>query len=118
MAETRASASRRSRCADVALRRGQKLHSQSRPSLESETRARGPLSDLTEAVTSSADEGGAEVRKLVLDLPDRYRELVMLVHWDGFSIAEAAQMLGLGQSTARTRYARARDRLRAQVELL
>lgn len=76
----------------------------------------GPLSELTEAVMTSADEGGAEVRKLVLDLPDKYRELVMLVHWDGFSIAEAAHMLGLGQSTARTRYARARDRLRAQID--
>ncbi len=74
------------------------------------------LSELTEAVTSSVDEGGADVRKLVLDLPDGYRELVMLVHWDGFSIVEAARMLGLGESTARTRYARARDRLRAQLE--
>ena len=36
----------------------------------------------------------------------------MLIHWDGFSVAEAAEILGLNASTARGRYAAAREQLR------
>jgi RNA polymerase sigma factor (sigma-70 family) len=35
-------------------------------------------------------------------------ELVRLVHWDGFSISEAAQIIGVPASTARSRYQRAK----------
>ena len=34
------------------------------------------------------------------------------MHWDGFSIAEAAEVLGINQSTARSRYAAARTTLK------
>ncbi|MHA6668780.1 RNA polymerase sigma factor [Homoserinimonas sp. A447] len=62
--------------------------------------------------------GGAEadllehVRGLIADLDPRERDLVSLVHWEGFSIIEAAKILQLNPSTARTRYSRARARLR------
>jgi RNA polymerase sigma-70 factor, ECF subfamily len=36
----------------------------------------------------------------------------MLIHWDGFTIVEAAELLGLNASTARSRYAAARQILR------
>ena len=36
----------------------------------------------------------------------------MLIHWDGFTIVEAAEILGLNPSTARSRYAAARELLR------
>lgn len=52
------------------------------------------------------------VRDAVLHLRDAHRELVMLIHWDGFSVVEAAEILGLNQSTARGRYAAARAALR------
>ena len=52
------------------------------------------------------------VRDAVLRLGDGHRELVMLIHWDGFTVAEAAEILGLNASTARGRYAAARDQLR------
>lgn len=52
------------------------------------------------------------VRDAVLRLQESQRELVMLIHWDGFSIAEAAQLLELNPSTARGRYAAARSSLR------
>ncbi|MCU1580603.1 MAG: sigma-70 family polymerase sigma factor [Rhodoglobus sp.] len=71
-----------------------------------------PLDSLTEHIVANDDESAAEVRSVVLALPARYRELVMLIHWDGFSIAAAGEVLGLSSSTARTRYARARERLR------
>lgn len=35
------------------------------------------------------------VRDAVLRLADARRELVMLIHWDGFTVVEAAEQLGL-----------------------
>jgi RNA polymerase sigma-70 factor (ECF subfamily) len=52
------------------------------------------------------------VRDAVLRLADAQRELVMLIHWDGFTIVEAAELLELNPSTARGRYAAARQTLR------
>lgn len=55
---------------------------------------------------------GLVVRDAVQRLRDEHRELVLLVHWDGFSLAEAAELLGLNHSTARGRYAAACATLR------
>ncbi len=52
------------------------------------------------------------VRDAVLRLHEAHRELVMLIHWDGLTVAQAAELLGLNASTARTRYAAARAALR------
>lgn len=57
----------------------------------------------------------AAVRDAVRRLPDQQRELVMLVHWDGFTLAEAAIVLGVNASTARSRYAAARAALRVAL---
>jgi RNA polymerase sigma-70 factor (ECF subfamily) len=65
--------------------------------------------------TRPADPDAAEVsavRDAVLRLHTAHRELVMLIHWDGFTILEAAELLGLNASTARSRYAAARVILR------
>ncbi|MFS0731890.1 sigma-70 family RNA polymerase sigma factor [Microbacterium sp. 1P10UB] len=48
-------------------------------------------------------------------LPKVDRELVMLVHWDDFTVTEAAQLLGVNASTARTRYSRARQWLAVEL---
>lgn len=56
------------------------------------------------------------VRDAVGRLPGPARELVMLVHWDGFTLAQAAQLLGISPSTARGRYGKARAELRAALE--
>lgn len=52
------------------------------------------------------------VRDAVARLPEAHRELVTLVHWEGFAVLEAAQILGLNPSTARSRYSSARASLR------
>lgn len=54
----------------------------------------------------------AEVRDAVTRLPEAQRELVMLIHWDGLTIVEAAGVLGIKASTARSRYSTAREQLR------
>lgn len=69
-----------------------------------------------EAASSPGDPAdAAAVRGAVRRLPQAQRELVMLVHWDGLSIAEAAEVLGLNPSTARGRYAEGRARLRGAL---
>jgi RNA polymerase sigma-70 factor (ECF subfamily) len=67
-----------------------------------------------DAVSPAADEG-AEVRDAIARLdPDR-AELVRLVHWDRLSLVEAAELLGIPPSTARSRYAKAKEELRAAL---
>ena len=56
------------------------------------------------------------VRELVAALPETDREIFALVVWDGFSLSEVAQMLGMQAGTVRSRCSQARARLRAQVE--
>jgi len=54
----------------------------------------------------------SEVRDAVMHLHRAQQELVMLIHWDGFGIADAAEILGLNPSTARNHYATARKALK------
>jgi len=61
------------------------------------------------------DAAQAAVRDAIGALPGELAELVRLHHWEGFSLAEAATILGVPASTARTRYAAARRRLRAAL---
>ncbi|WP_243057720.1 RNA polymerase sigma factor [Nocardioides sp. SR21] len=72
-----------------------------------------------EIATTRPDPDPADrhaVRDAVLRLHDAQRELVMLIHWDGFTIVEAAELLGLNPSTARGRYAAARETLKRALE--
>jgi RNA polymerase sigma factor (sigma-70 family) len=54
----------------------------------------------------------APVREALEKLPGRDQELVRLIIWDGFGVAEAGALLGLKPATARTRYARAKFQLK------
>ena len=66
------------------------------------------------AVASPADEGD-EVRDAMERLKPDLAEIVQLVHWDGFTLAETADIVGIPAATARSRYARAKDQLRASL---
>lgn len=65
---------------------------------------------------SERDLARRAVRDAVRSLPHRDRELLMLVHWDGFSLQEAALHLGIRASTASTRHARAKAALRSVLD--
>ncbi|HWL01113.1 MAG TPA: sigma-70 family RNA polymerase sigma factor [Microbacteriaceae bacterium] len=52
------------------------------------------------------------VRHAVRTLPPELAELIRLVHWDGFTVAEAAELLDIPASTARSQHARAKHLLR------
>lgn len=48
-------------------------------------------------------------------LHEKDRELLLLVAWEGFGVAEAGALLGLRAESARKRYSRVRARLRAEL---
>jgi RNA polymerase sigma-70 factor (ECF subfamily) len=66
------------------------------------------------AEAAPSDEG-SEVRDAIARLDADLGELVRLVHWERMSIVQAAELLGIPDSTARTRYARAKEELRAAL---
>ena len=70
---------------------------------------------LAEAPTTPDAQEAVAVRDAVLRLDDAHRELVTLVHWEGFTLVDAAEILGLNPSTARSRYAAARSTLRQSL---
>lgn len=58
------------------------------------------------------DDTTESVLEAISELPQNQAELIKLVLWDGFTIVEAASIVGVRESTARGRYQRARLRLR------
>ncbi|CAD5994521.1 RNA polymerase sigma factor [Agreia sp. COWG] len=71
--------------------------------------------DNSAAIVAEAGLRAENVRRAVGTLDERSRELIRLVHWDGFSIAEAARLMAMNESTARTRYGRALRRIEGQL---
>ncbi|MGO2863480.1 MAG: RNA polymerase sigma factor [Brevibacterium sp.] len=78
-------------------------------------RLRGALAS-TRVHGHPADHG-LEVRDAIARLSGEQAELVRLVHWEGFSVADAGAILGIPASTARTRYQRARADLKEALSL-
>lgn len=83
--------------------------------LRDHLRARGQRDNAADTVAGAALRAET-LRRAVTLLDERSRELVMLVHWDGFSIADTARLLSINESTARTRHARALRRLQLHLE--
>lgn len=79
--------------------RGQRRHRDNAARLRDEIRAHSSAPPLD------------EVREAIARLPVNQAELVRLIHWDGFSVVDAARALEISESTARGRYQRARIKL-------
>ncbi len=69
----------------------------------------GPLDDLTRAETIET------VRRAILSLPERYREVVVLCELQEMSYGETAEILGCALGTVRSRLHRARALLLAKL---
>ena len=65
--------------------------------------------------TAPPADAGSEIRDAIDRLDDDLAELIRLIHWDGFSIVDAAVLLGIPSSTARGRYQRAKEALRESL---
>ncbi len=64
-----------------------------------------------------ADDPGEfdHVRRAIASLDEVDREIIRLVYWDGFNLAEAARILQMNPATVRSRHARASARLRERL---
>lgn len=62
------------------------------------------------------DELAIEMREAIAALPPEDAELVRLVSWDGLRSHEAAKILGINPSIARSRLSKAKQTLRAALE--
>ena len=58
---------------------------------------------------------GAEVRDAIDRLPPESADLIRLVHWEGMTLAQAADVVAISASTAQRRYLSAKAALRAAL---
>jgi len=56
------------------------------------------------------------IKEAVLSLPAKYRDVVMCVYFNDMSIAETAKVLNIAEGTAKSRLARARQKLKDVLE--
>ena len=56
------------------------------------------------------------IKESVLSLPAKYRDVVLCVYFNDMSIAEAAKTLNIAEGTAKSRLARARQKLKDVLE--
>ncbi|WJM15526.1 RNA polymerase sigma factor [Microbacterium arborescens] len=95
------------------LRRHRRHHSRTEQALHS-VHVQDLLTDIRQsdpAQIGETNERDNQVWAALQELRPTERELVMLVHWDNLTLADAATLLSINPSTARTRYARAKQRL-------
>jgi RNA polymerase sigma-70 factor, ECF subfamily len=65
---------------------------------------------------AAAESGDRTLAAALAQLRERDRELLLLVAWEGLSLAEAAAVLGCSAVACRVRFHRARKRLAALLE--
>lgn len=61
---------------------------------------------------SPSSDAGVEVRDAIERLDPKLAEIVRLVHWEGLTVAQAAEVIQVPASTARNHYQRAKNELR------
>ncbi len=62
------------------------------------------------------DEQEGELWQLVTELPAKFRNLVILYYYEGFSVKEIARMEELSEGTVKSRLCRAREKLKRLLE--
>lgn len=83
-----------------------------------------PMMDYKEEALSCDDvydkveqsDRNEEIRSVVMSLPDKYREIVICVYYNGMSVSEAADVLHIAEGTAKSRLKRARDKMKTVLE--
>ena len=80
--------------------------------LRSPWRKRGePLEDYEDTLMFQQPQD-RELYAAIMDLDGKYRAVIVLYYYEGYSIRETARLLGVPPATAGTRLARAREQLR------
>jgi len=61
-------------------------------------------------------EDGKMIRNVIMELPDIYKEVVILVYYQEMTISEVASVLKVAEGTIKSRLARAKEKLRIYLE--
>lgn len=56
------------------------------------------------------------VRDAVIQLPQKYKDVLLCVYFQDMSVAETAKLLGIAEGTAKSRLSRAKDKLKLSLE--
>lgn len=74
-----------------------------------------PLLESVPDVSCIQEQDKREVAAAVFALPLKYRNVIYLYYYEGYSTAELAKMLGSKEATVRTRLKRGRELLKTQL---
>lgn len=82
---------------------------------------RNRLADRVRTVLATTDpapaaDAGFDVRDAINALDSRHAEIVRLVHWEGFTLAQVADILDQPASTVRNHYQQAKQHLREALQ--
>lgn len=83
-----------------------------------------PISEYEENTLSSTEDFAAVekaeeskmIRDLIMDLPEKYKDVVLLVYYQEMTISEVASVLRIPEGTAKSRLSRAKDKLKICLE--
>ncbi len=64
---------------------------------------------------AALDDSSAEVMEVVLRLPEKYRNVIYLFYYEGYSAVEIAGILGRKENTVYTWLSRAKEILREKL---
>ncbi len=56
------------------------------------------------------------IRKVVMELPDKYKDIVLCVYFQDMTISEAATLLNIAEGTAKSRLFRAKEKMKICLE--
>lgn len=88
-------------CHDALRKRSYRLHNS--------------LDEVTELV-GTEDAMPGEVFAILQKLPDKYKDVIILHHLEGYSVEEVAKLLGLSASATKMRLKRGREVLKKELE--
>ena len=75
-----------------------------------------PIDELLDLPAAASDRQDSPVRTAVLNLPGKYREVILLYYDQEMKLKEIAQLLHLPQNTVSTRLRRARKQLQQALK--
>lgn len=83
-----------------------------------------PISEYEENTLSSTEdftaiekaEESKMIRNVIMDLPEKYKDVLLLVYYQEMTIGEAASVLRIPEGTAKSRLSRAKDKLKICLE--
>ncbi|MCG8409027.1 MAG: sigma-70 family RNA polymerase sigma factor [Phycisphaerales bacterium] len=101
----------RNRCLDI-LRRHQRSPTHNRPIRTGFDAAKDTAGPRTRM---AREERREQIREIIEQMPEDYRSVLMLKHFEGFSRAEMAETLGVSEIAVKGRLVRASEYLREQL---